>query len=527
MRNKKKKAELLATAAIIICTCISLFFGILFSDPVLLTAQKTKESDKPIKWVEFNVPYEVMKRAMEIDIESYTQKIHINWVDILAYLGAKYGGEFYNYKDSDMDDFVTEIKKGKSVAALTKDMKYFNYYSRAYGAILNGFLGEYQIKTPNKGNGASWKKAYGLKAFCPLAEGFYYSDFDDFGVNRSYGYSRRHLGHDMMTGTGTPVIAVESGTIEALGWNQYGGWRIGIRSLDKKRYYYYAHLRKDTPFASNLYIGAQVTAGDIIGYTGQTGYSIKENVNNIDTPHLHFGLQLIFDEDAKDSPTQIWIDLYDITRLLSSHRCTVVRNEDGEYERKYPFTEENYYLKKIQTSAKATLADEIELPIIMYHSLLKDPNRQNKYVISPELFERDLKYLKENGYVPVFIKDVIEYVNDDGNLPKKPIVITFDDGYFNNYYYAYPLLKKYNMKAVISIVGKMTDDFSNHPNENPNYSYLTWDNILDMHLSGHWEIQNHSYNCHSYENRNGVCQVSSETKKEYKDFDTRSDTFTR
>ncbi|MFR8072877.1 MAG: M23 family metallopeptidase, partial [Anaerovoracaceae bacterium] len=99
---------------------------------------------------------------------------------------------------------------------------------------------------------------------------------------------------------------------------QYGGWRLGIRSYDKQRYYYYAHLRKDTPYAENLYIGASVTAGDVIGYTGQTGYSLKENTNNINTPHLHFGMQLIFNEDEKDSPDQIWIDLYAITRLLSS-----------------------------------------------------------------------------------------------------------------------------------------------------------------------------------------------------------------
>ena len=49
----------------------------------------------------------------------------------------------------------------------------------------------------------------------------------------------------MMGQTGTPVMAVESGYVETMGWNQYGGWRIGIRSFDKKRYYYYAHLRKD------------------------------------------------------------------------------------------------------------------------------------------------------------------------------------------------------------------------------------------------------------------------------------------
>ena len=109
-----------------------------------------------------------------------------------------------------------------------------------------------------------------------------------------------------MISTGTPIIAVESGIVEAVGWNQYGGWRIGIRSYDGLRYYYYAHLRKDHPYNDRLYEGMTVTAGDVIGYSGQTGYSIKENVNNIDTPHLHYGMQLIFDEAEKDSPNQIW-----------------------------------------------------------------------------------------------------------------------------------------------------------------------------------------------------------------------------
>lgn len=517
---EKKKAKFITISFLIICTAVSVFFSAFLSDSSILTNKKVKDANKPIKWVEFNVPYEVMKRAMDIDIETYDENIHINWVDILAYLGARYGGNFQNYQDEHMDEFVDKIKKGKSVASITKDMKYFNYYSKAYGAVLNGFLGEYQLKVPDETtNNYSWKKAYGLKAFSPIADGFYYSDFDDFGENRSYGYSRRHLGHDMMTSVGVPVIAVESGTVEALGWNQYGGWRIGIRSYDKQRYYYYAHLKKDEPFADNLYIGANVTAGDVIGYTGQTGYSIKENVNNIDTPHLHFGLQLIFDEDAKDSPTQIWINLYDITRLLSSHRCTVIKNEDsGKYERKYMFSEENYYFKEIQTSAKITDSANIELPIIMYHSILKNPQKESKYVVSPERFEEDLKYLKKNGYTPVFMKDVIDFAEGKGQLPKKPIVLTFDDGFFNNYYYAFPLLKKYDMKAVISIVGKLSDEYSETNDKTPDYAYLSWDDILDMHLSGLWEIQNHSYDCHTNSSRNGVSQLNNESLNDYSAF---------
>lgn len=521
---KKRKFKLITTLMLLICTFFSICFSAILSKPFLLTskftAKETTTSEKPIKWVDFNIPYEVMKRAMDMDIKSYKEKIHVNWVDILAYLGARYGGDFSLYKPSHMDSFVNNIKNGTSLSTITNNMKYFNYYKKAYGAVLNGMLGEYQIKIPDKNTGENtWKKFYGLKAFSPIADGFDYSDFDDFGENRSYGYSRRHLGHDIMIASGSPVIAVESGIIEALGWNRYGGWRIGIRSHDKQRYYYYAHLKKDSPFAENLYIGSQVKAGDVIGYTGQTGYSIKENINNIDKPHLHFGMQLIFDEDSKDSPSQIWIDLYGITRLLSSHRASVIKNnETGQYERKYPFHEDSFYLKEKEAFSETADFQEVQLPIIMYHSLLKDPDKQGKYVVSPDIFEEDLKYIKKKGYTPVFMKDIINYVYGKGSLPKKPIVLTFDDGYYNNYCYAFPLLKKYDMKAVISIVGKLSDDFSNQPDENPNYAHVTWDHVLEMHLSGNWEIQNHSYNCHTYTDRNGVAQTTTESYEDYSQF---------
>ena len=132
----------------------------------------------------------------------------------------------------------------------------------------------------------------------------------------------------MMGLVGVPIIAVESGTVEALGWNQYGGWRIGIRSFDNKRYYYYAHLRQNYPYAEGLEEGSVVTAGDVIGYMGHTGYSTEENVNNIESVHLHFGIQLIFDESQEDGNGEIWIDCYDLTRFLSRNRSEVVRDDE-------------------------------------------------------------------------------------------------------------------------------------------------------------------------------------------------------
>ena len=139
-----------------------------------------------------------------------------------------------------------------------------------------------------------------------------------------------------MGGLGTPIVAVEGGVVEALGWNRYGGWRVGIRSFDSRRYYYYAHLQKDHPFAQGLQQGDIVQAGDLIGFMGRTGYSDIENTNNIETIHLHFGMQLVFEESQKECNSEIWIDVYNIVRLLSQHRSSQSKTENG-WQRVYPF----------------------------------------------------------------------------------------------------------------------------------------------------------------------------------------------
>ena len=149
------------------------------------------------------------------------------------------------------------------MASLTDGMKYYAYYLEAYTAVLGGMVGVYEIQEPvaqninddsasgsasgsasDAGPGTApgadpdaahnsalgshtpayrWVRKYGLKAFSPIAKNFPYQDFDDFGAARSYGFKRQHLGHDMMGQVGTPIIAVESGYVEAIGWNQYGG----------------------------------------------------------------------------------------------------------------------------------------------------------------------------------------------------------------------------------------------------------------------------------------------------------------
>ena len=331
--------QLKRAAAILLCALVLLCGGNLLVGRVRATAGEEKSF---IKWVDFNVPYEALDKALKLDVASHGTDVPLNWVELLAYLAAKNGGEFKRFKASQLDAIAKELQEGKTIEELTEKLKYYSYYREAYGAVLDGLVGEYEIEVADETaeGGKKWVRKYGLKGFSPIAKNSPYSDFDDFGTSRDYGFKRKHLGHDFMGATGTPIIAVEGGTVEALGWNQYGGWRIGIRSHDKKRYYYYAHLRQNFPFNKSLEVGSVVQPGDVIGYLGHTGYSTKENVNNIKQPHLHFGLQLIFDESQKEGNNEIWVDVYPLVRLLYRNRCEVVKDQETkEYSRVYGYRE--------------------------------------------------------------------------------------------------------------------------------------------------------------------------------------------
>ena len=249
-----------------------------------------------IKWVEFNASTQALQKACRMDIESYQEKVHLDWITLLAYAAVRGGGEFDDKSLKYIDEIAAELtSQTVSREDLADKYKYFNYYYEAYGAVLSGMLGEYEIEEETKEGVVKWNRQYGLKAYSPIAAGFDYQHYDDFGAARSFGYRRPHLGHDMMGLVGTPIIATESGYVDALGWNRYGGWRIGIRSFDKKRYYYYAHLDSYAP----LSVGDTVTAGQLLGFMGNTGYSKVEGTKGKFDVHLHFGIY-VTDENGTE-----------------------------------------------------------------------------------------------------------------------------------------------------------------------------------------------------------------------------------
>ncbi len=167
----------------------------------------------------------------------------------------------------------------------------------------------------------------------------------------------------------------------------------------------------------------------------------------------------------------------------------------------------------IYNNVNANLSSSIKVPIIMYHSILK--SKSGDYIVHPDVLEKDLLYIKEHGYETITISNLIDYVYENKPLPNKPIIITFDDGHYNNLTYVLPLLKKYNMKAVISIVGKYTDTFTKTDEANPNYGYLRWKDINELISSNLVEFQNHTFDLHEIGSRKGCMKKHNETKEHY------------
>ncbi|NLZ47091.1 MAG: polysaccharide deacetylase family protein [Clostridiales bacterium] len=164
----------------------------------------------------------------------------------------------------------------------------------------------------------------------------------------------------------------------------------------------------------------------------------------------------------------------------------------------------------------ATKPEGIFVPIIMYHSVCSDTDMLCDYVISPTELENDLKYLKENNYNTIFVKDLINFVHGGGSLPPNPIILTFDDGFYNNLSNALPILEKYDCKATISIVGSYTEKSDQSTDNSQRYSYVTSEQVMQLHNSGIIELGNHSFDMHNLDTRRGAGVMKNESYEEYR-----------
>lgn len=120
------------------------------------------------------------------------------------------------------------------------------------------------------------------------------------------------------------------------------------------------------------------------------------------------------------------------------------------------------------------------IPVLMFHSIAYE--KGNGVRLPTEKFDEDMKYLKDNGYHTLTLGDLYNYLQYNGKVPEKSVVLTFDDGYMDNYTNMYPILKKYGFRATIFVITSYID-------KSPDY--LTSNQLKEMDTYG-IDIESHT-----------------------------------
>ena len=198
--DKRRLAGFVSLILAAFCVALSFYTNV--------RAESSGAQSTYIKWAEMNVCLSALEDTMKLDIETYGKLYHISWIESLSYLACKNGNNWSGYKKSQLDKMVEALGDVYTVDDLINENKYYSYYKETFSVMLSGILGVYEKEAPDGQGGKKLVSGYGLIAYSPVAEGFSYSHYDDFGVSRSYGYKRRHLGNDLMGYVGSPVVSV-------------------------------------------------------------------------------------------------------------------------------------------------------------------------------------------------------------------------------------------------------------------------------------------------------------------------------
>ena len=186
---KVVRARRLALAGIALVAAAAVLAGTLWGRGI---AAAGTDDASFIKWVEFNVPYEALDHALALDIAAHDTDTPLDWVTLLAIAAAQNYGNFDGFKVKQLDTIAERLQAGEDVEEITQGLKYYAYYQEAYAAVLGGLVGTYEIEVADETapEGKRWETRYGLMGFSPIAQGYYYNDYDDFGASRSYGFKR-------------------------------------------------------------------------------------------------------------------------------------------------------------------------------------------------------------------------------------------------------------------------------------------------------------------------------------------------
>lgn len=197
----------------------------------------------------------------------------------------------------------------------------------------------------------------------------------------------------------------------------------------------------------------------------------------------------------------------------------------------YKIERTNYLSKQVKLSEpiRAIVNSEAlsSVSVIMYHNFVSEEDVKNgieyeEYSISPEDFEEDLIWLKNNGYITITSDELLEFLEKKEALPSKAVVISIDDGSWGVYKHAWPLLKKHGMKADLNVIGAQIDATwetlnSGKTRDGEAAPFCTWEELAEMQKSGVINICSHTYGLHVYnkDKRIGMNLMENETEEEF------------
>nr|WP_317360147.1 M23 family metallopeptidase [uncultured Tyzzerella sp.] len=227
-----------------------------------------------------------------IALEEVSKKYNIDFYEMLTYYAIE--NNFFNDKNLDISniekDFIINYDSIKSKYSKKSVEPYYNLIKNIIEEIKNFPI--------------------------PLEYANNYIYGDSYGAERTYGGKRIHTGTDIMDKENIvgriPIISMTDGIIENIGWNEKGGYRVGIKSKSGN-YYYYAHLDK---FEEGMEKGKEILAGDTIGYMGNTGYSKIEGTKGNFETHLHLGIEA----QTNLTNDELWINPYPFLSLIENRQ---------------------------------------------------------------------------------------------------------------------------------------------------------------------------------------------------------------
>lgn len=210
-----------------------------------------------------------------------------------------------------------------------------------------------------------------------------------------------------------------------------------------------------------------------------------------------------------------------ITVVLLGQASTIVYGQENTVEhieeRYQLLKEENQRLKDEILKLRLELSEKKaeKIPVLMYHHILKQEDidkygwSNNSSVLSLETFEEQMDYLYENGFYTATLDELQGFLDGEIVLPEKTVVLTFDDGYLSNALYAYPILKKYNFKGTMFMLGYRVDEVqaSFDPSNTQSLSIYEAYKYEDV-----FDYESHTYALHD-KDKNGKMLILSSDKE--------------